>query len=787
MQALNLKLLRDLKAMKGQVIAVALVMACGLAVLIMARSLVVSLEETRENYYRSQRFAEVFADLKRAPNALRGRLAELPGIAAVDTRVRGALTLDLPGMSEPADGVILSLPEDRPQLLNLLYLRQGRLPEAGEQNEVAVGEAFGKAHGFEPGHELEATIYGARVRLRIVGTALSPEFIYEIRPGDALPDHRRFGVFWMNERRLATALDLDGAFNNVVADVAPGANRRELMARIDALLEPYGGQLAFDRDAHISAKHLDDDIRVLGGFAITVPTIFLGIAAFMTSAALARLIRLQREQLAQLKAFGYGAAEIGGHYLKFALVIVALGTVIGSALGLWMGEAMTGIYRKFFLFPELVFSPDWTGAVLGIGAAVVLCVLGVSGAVWQAIQLPAAEAMRPEPPAEFRRSWVERLGLHRLASPSMRMALRNLQRKPWQSLFTLLGLALATAMPIIPGVMRDGIAYLLDFQWSQAQRQDATLGFIEPASAAARSAVDQLPGVIRSEVFRAVPARLRHGHLERRVSVTGLAPEARLNRLLDDQGRPVAMPLEGILLSEKLAEVLEIQPGETLRIEVQEGRRPVLNAVVAGTITDFSGVGAYMDIDALRRLMREGGTISGAHLAVDSARMDEFYAAVKEAPRIGTVFLTAKARESFKATTGEMMGTMQWIYFGFAIVVAFGVVYNSERIALSERQRDLATLRVIGMQVREVAWVLIGELLILTLWAVPVGLWLGGRLAALMIAISSTETVRMPLILSSRTYMIAVLIILISSALSFAVVSRRIRNLDMLSVLNARD
>ena len=787
MHPLDLKLLRDLGTMKGQVIAVALVMACGLAVMVMALSLVVSLEGTRDSYYRAQRFAEVFAELKRAPTSLRARLAELPGIASVDTRVRGALTLDLTGMSEPADGTIFSLPDNRPQQLNLLHLRKGRLPEAGDHNEVVVGEGFAKAHGFEPGHELDATIYGARERLRIVGTALSPEFIYETRPGDALPDPRRFGVFWMNERRLAAALDLDGAFNSVAATVAPGANRRELMARIDTLLEPYGGQVAYDRENQFSAKQLHDEITTLRGFAMAFPTIFLSVAAFMTSAALTRLIRLQREQIAQLKALGYGSAAIGGHYLKFALAIVGIGAVVGGGFGLWLGQAMTVVYRRFFLFPELHFHPDWASAAVGLLAAAGVSLLGVSGAVWQAVKLPPAEAMRPEPPAEFRRSWIERLGLHRLASPSMRMALRNLQRKPWQAFFTLLGLALATSITIIPGAMRDGIAYLMDFQWTQAQRQGATVSFIEPGSAAALGAVGRLPGVMGAEAFRAVPARLRNGHRERRVSVTGLPRESRLNRLLDERGRAVAMPLHGLLLSAKLAEVLGLDAGDPVRIEVQEGRRPVLDTVVAGTITDFSGIGAYMDIDSLRRLMREGGTVSGAHLAVDAARWEEFHAQVKASPRIGSVMLTAKLRESFQKTTGEMMGTMQAVYFGFAMVVAFGVVYNGARIALSERQRDLATLRVIGFQPREVAAVLIGELLVLTLLAIPVGLWMGGHLTRWMIEMSSTETVRLPLVLTSRTYVTAVLVILVSSALSFAVVSRRIHRLNLLDVLKARD
>jgi putative ABC transport system permease protein len=787
MHPLDLKLIRDLGKMKGQTIAVALVMACGLAMMIMARSLIVSLESAQNAYYASNRFADVFCDLKRAPNSLRTRLAEIPGVAAVDTRVSGPVILDLPGMKEPADGVIVSIPDDRPQQLNLLFLRAGRLPEFGSHDEVVVGEAFANAHGFKPDDTIDATIYGARERLRIVGIALSPEFVFESRAGETVPDNRRFGVFWMNERELSRALDLDGAFNNVVVDVAPGTDRRAVMMDLDRLLEPYGGLVAYDRNDHASAKQVDNRISVLRGFSVAFPTVFLSIAAFMTSSVLTRLVRLQREQIAQLKAFGYSSGEIGFHYLKFALVIVVIGTLIGSVVGLWLGSNVVILYRRFFCFPELVFQPDWLGIVVALAVSAAAAFLGVVGAVWQAMKLPPAEAMRPEPPADFKPSVLERLGLQKLASPGFRMALRNLERKPWQAFFTALGLALATGIPIVPGAMRDGIAYLMDFQWNLAQRQDVSVGLIEPSSYGAFSDVRNVPGVLSAEPFRGVAARLRHENRERRISVTGLPQDARLSRLLDENGQPVALPPSGLLLSAKLAEILDVKPGDNVRIEVQEGRRPALDAVVSGTVTDFAGIGAYMDIDALRRLMREGGTVSGAHLAVDAARWDDFLVKVKEASRVGSLAITRETRDSFDKTTGEMMGTVQAIYFGFAVIVSFGVVYNGARIALSERSRDLATLRVVGFTPREVASVLVGELALLTLLALPAGLLIGTQFARLLVEAASTETVRLPLVLTSQTYATAVLIVLLSSALSFAVVSRRIHNLDLLGVLKARD
>lgn len=784
---LDLKLLRDIGRMKGQMAAVCLVMSCGLAMMVMSRSLILSLESARDSYYEQNRFGDVFCELKRAPNSVRARLAELEGVAAVETRVTGRMTLDLPGLAEPADGLVISIPEDRPQQLHKIFLRRGRLPETGSPNEVVVGEAFADAHGFGPGHTLNAVLYGAQETLTIVGVGLSPEFVFEARPGETLPDNRRFGVFWMNEREVSKAFEMDGAFNSVVIDVAPGQAAAPVMAALDRVLAPYGGKVAYKRRDHASATRLDDELRILRALSFAFPTVFLSIAAFMSSAVLTRLIRLQREQIAQLKAFGYSSAQVGWHYMKFAIAIVLVALVFGCAAGFYVGGNFVALYHKFFRFPSLVFRPDFSAVAIALVISAGAAFAGVIGAVRQAVKLPPAEAMRPEPPADFRSSLLEKIGLYRLAEPSLRMAMRNLERRPWQAFFTAFGLALATGIPIVPGALRDGIAHIMSFQWDHAQHQDVTLALVEPSSSSALADARHLPGVLLAEPFRSVPARLRYGHQSRRLNVTGLKRDALLNRVLDKEGRPVALPLDGLLVSAKLAEILGAKPGDRLQLEVQEGRRPTREAVIGGLVTDYAGVAAYMEIGALRRLLQEGHTVSGAHLTVDRRHWEEFLHEIKEAPRAVSLVIKAAVRASFTKSTAEMIGMIQGLYFSFSIIVSFGVVYNSARIALAERSRELATLRVVGFTHREVAGVMLGELAILTCLALPVGLLIGSQLAYGVITTASTESVRLPFIISLRSCATALLIVLASTAISFAFVSRGIKNLDLLGVLKARD
>jgi putative ABC transport system permease protein len=785
---LDQKLLRDLGKMKGQVIAVSLVMACGLAMMIMTRSLILTLESTRTSYYQRYAMADVFATLKRAPLAVAEELATLPGIATVEPRVAVDVILDLPELTEPATGHIISLPDDGgPQKLNRLFLRSGRFPRPDERREVVLGEAFANENGLQPGDSLVAVINGRRETLKICGIGLSPEYVFEARAGETLPNHKRFSVIWMNYRALAVAYNLDGAFNNVCVDLAPGAAPEPVIEAMDRILAPYGAGGAYTRKEQASAQRLDDELRVLHSLSFAYPLVFLSVAAFMVNAVLSRIVRLQREQIAQMKALGYSSRQVGVHYLKFVWVIGVLGTLMGGIAGRFLGAGLVDLYTMFFRFPALDFKMDYSALGLALVISLGASVLGVLTVVWQAVKLPPAEAMRPEPPADFKPSVFERIGLTRFFSPTLRMALRNIERRPWQAVFTAAGLALATGLMVLPGAMSDSIDYLLTFQWNRQQRQDVAVLLAEPSSGRGFHDLEHLPGVIRAEPIRSVPARLRFGHRHRKLSVTGIAPGANLNRLLDDQGHAIALPEEGLVMSAKLAEIIGAHIGDEVQVEVLEGRRPVLNIPIRGLVTDFAGVAAYMDISALRRLMKEGDTVNGAYLALDHLRWDEFMRELKDTPRAAVVMIKRDQLAAFRETTGKSIGIIRTLYFVLATIVAFGVVYNSARIALSERSRELATLRVVGFSLREVRRVLVGELAILVLAALPAGLLFGRGLALFIMSSFSTETVRLPIVINHSTYAIAILVVLTASILSFTLVSRMIAQLDMVGVLKARD
>jgi len=784
---LNVKLLRDLRALKSQALAVSLVMACGLSMMIMTRSLMLSLEQARVRYYESYRFAEVFASLKRAPIHVARQVGALPGVAAVQPSVARMVTLDLPSLPEPAMAWFNSLPERGEPLLNRLHLREGRLLAPGSRGEILVSEAFAESHRLKPGDRLSAILNGRKVPLRIAGIVLSPEFVFEAPPGAALPDNRTFAVVWMNYEELAQAFSMDGAFNQLSLVLEPGASESAVIAAVDRLLVPYGGLRAYGRAHHASDVRVNDEIRVLQGLSVGFPLVFLAVGAFMTHAVMSRQITLQREQIAMLKACGFGGREIGIHYLKFALVIVSVGTVLGVIAGVILGHRLVEMYHRFFRFPDLHFELATGVLVAAALASALAAVVGVWGAVRHAMRLPPAEAMRPEPPAQFRASLVERAGLGHFFSASVRMAFRNLERKPVQAALTSAALALATAILIIPNAFRDGVAYILDFQWDIVQRQTVSMALVEPGPARALADFRRLPGVVSAEPFRATPVELVAGPRSRRLSIIGLTPSGILSRVVDADLRQIVLPPRGLVLSAKLAEVLGVGVGDEIRVRSLEGKRVERDVPVAGLSEDFAGVSAFMDLSALNQLLLEGDVINGAYLSVDRGRWVEFLTEVKETPRVASVSVKDAMRDSFRKTTAESIGLLQTMYLTFAILVAFGIVYNSARISLSERARELATLRVLGFTRGEVGAVLVGELTVIALFAVPLGLWLGGLLTRVLLTTVNTETVRLPLVLTMENYSFAAAVITVATTLSLLFAARRIKELDLVGVLKVRD
>lgn len=787
MTALNRKLFRDLGHVWLQGLAIALVIGCGVAMYVMSLGTLRSLDETRSAYYERYRFADVFASAKRAPNRLDREIAAIPGVARVETRIVATVTLDIADMAEPARGVLVSVPGRHPPELNGLHIRMGRGIEPGHLGEVVLNEAFAAAHGLRPGDRFHAVINGRKRRLDVVGIALSPEFIYTLGPGALVPDDRRFGVMWVGRDMLAAAYDLEDSFNAVSLTLMRGASEPAIIEALDRILDPYGGVGAYGRKNQTSDWYISNEMVQLKSMGRVGAAIFLGVAAFLLHIVCSRLIATEREQIGLLKAFGYSGVAVGWHYTKFVLAIVVVGIVLGFVGGAWLGRGLTEIYTDFFRFPFLYYRIEFGTFATSALFSVVVALAATLAAVRGAARLPPAVAMRPAAPPVYRRTLAERLGLTVRFGQTTRMILRHIMRRSARSGLMALGMAMAVAILISSMFMLDSIEQIIDVQFNRIYRQDVTVSLAEAKTAGIVHEFRSMPGVLRAEPVRAVPVRIRNRNVSRRTSVTGMMPDADLGRLLNIDLHPVSMPPQGLVLSAKLAQVLGVTRGQRVLVEVLEGRRPVGMLPVTAVVEEYIGTTAYMDLGALDRFMGDAAMVSTILLQTDSLNEPKLFRQLKDSPAVAGVTLERAAVESFRETLAENMLVMTTFNILFAGMIAFGVVYNSARISLSERGRELASLRVLGFTRAEVSWILLGEFALLTLAALAPGFVIGYGLSWLMAAGFETELFRIPLVIERSTYGFAAVIVLSAALLTGLVVRRRIDRLDLIAVLKTRE
>ena len=785
MTILHRKLVRDLFHMSGQAISIALVIACGVASFVTMRAMYRSLLRSQADYYAQYRFADVFAELKRAPESVAARIRAIPGISRAEPRVAMDVTLDVPGLREPAVGRLISIDPKQPHGLNALFLRQGRYPLAEADDEVISSEAFANANQLVPGSRLHAIIQGRWQQLTVVGIALSPEYIYEIRSGGSfLPDNKRFGVLWMSEHALEAALDMDGAFNSITASLQPNASEADVIARMDRILDPYGSLGAYGRSDQISHSFISDEIAQARVSANVIPAIFLAVAALLVHLSFSRLVSMQRSEIAVIKAFGYSNWQVGLHYVQFSLLVAMTGYILGCCVGWYYGIKLAQVYAAFYRFPILIYQPElsiflWAGIITAITA-----VAGATSAVVRAASMPPAEAMRPERPAQFRPRILDRLNL-KWISPALRMTLRNLERRPLKALASAFAICCSIMIVVVEFGMFDALDRIMELQFRDAQREDISVTLNEVHSAGTGFELARLTGVIRSEPFRAVPVRLRFEHRWRKTALLGLQRGSEMHQTVNQDGTPVPIPPDGVMISSTLARTLHISPGQMLTVEMLEGRRPVHQVMLVATVDELLGTSAYMDMHALNRLMQEDHSISGALLQVDADKQQSLYAELKTLPAIAAVSIKETVVSSFQDTIQKSMSLSLGTLMVFASVIAIGMIYNGARIALSERARELATLRVLGFTQREITFILLAEQAIITLAALPFGFAAGYALCAVLAALLQTELYRIPLIVRPSSYAWAFLIVLSAAVASGILIRRRIAKLEIVSVIKA--
>jgi putative ABC transport system permease protein len=784
---LHRKLLRDLFRLKGQVVTIALVLACGIASFVAMRGNFASLKQAQQRFYDRQRFADVFVQIERAPESVRAVVEALPGVARAESRIVKPAMLPLPNLTEPVRARVVSLPNEDEADLNRVKLREGRLPESDRLDEAVLLQAFAEAHHIRPGDRLPAVLNGKRRDLLIVGVAASPEYVMAISAGSMSPDPERFAVLWMSRGTLAAVFEMQGAWNDLADALRPGASAPAIIDTLDRLLVPYGGLGAYGRDRQPSNHMLEGELSQLSSMAAAVPLIFLAVAALLVNLVLSRLVLLQQPEIATLKALGYSNGQVGLHFLELVLLVSCLGSIAGVLLGGWLGGEMVLLYARYFKLPDLHFQFSIADALGATAISFVSAAAGAFGSVRKVVRIAPAEAMRPPAPAQYRRSIVERLGLTRVVGPAAHMVIRELERRPLRTLLSSLAVAAATGLTVVGGWYYDGVEELFYSQFHDTMREDATVSFISPRPARVLRELEHVPGVLAAEGVRIVPVRFRAGHRYRDAALWGYPDDLQLRRLRDTAGRPMRLPPDGIVLTDMLASILQLRVGDPVDVELHEGARERRQLIVAGLIGESFGLQGHMRIDALRGFLRESPQVSMALLRLDPTFAATTAARFKNLPAVVDMTRRSNILRRFREQSANMILTMAVIIALFAATITIGVVYNNARVALSMRGRDLASLRVLGFTRGEIPAVLIGEQLVHVLAALPIGLLFGRGLVHLLAQTTDPETYRLPVFLTPRSYAFAVVVTLAAALFSALLVRRRLDHLDLIGVLKTRE
>jgi putative ABC transport system permease protein len=602
-----------------------------------------------------------------------------------------------------------------------------------------------------------------------------------------MPDDAHSGVLWAPRQAVEKPAGLGGAFSSVSLALAPGASLTAAIQAVDRVLAPYGGLPAYGRADHISHKFQQDRIDRLSVMATVMPPVFLIVAAALVHLVIGRLVDGEREQIGLLKAFGYDDIPAATIYLKMAGLVGVIGALTGGAVGGWLGKAVVAVLAQYMRFPQLSWRFSWTAfgvsAVLSVVAAIGGSFLGVR----RAVRLSPAVAMQPPTPTTFREGLLERVGLTRALDQPTRMIARNIERFPLRAALTVAGLSVSVSLLVSSQFLFGSIDTVVDQAYFRARRWSDEVRFAETRDVHAIAEVARQPAVIRVEPFRHVSGYLRAHARTEKVVVIGLEERADLERPLDPHGDRIWFKGPCLVLSQALAGRLAVQAGDVAELEITEGRRPRAVLAVSAIDQDYAGLTAHMTRAALNRLMGEGDRVSGADLTVAADQRGDFYRAIARIPQVVSAGSRDDTVATFRSAIAATMTTEMAFYLGFAAAIAFGIAYNISRIALSDRARDLATLRVLGFSPMECAYILCGELVFLALVAAPIGLAGGLGLARALISAFTRQDFYLPFVITPGGLGLAIATYLAAVTLAAVMVAQRIWHFDLVAVLKTRD
>jgi putative ABC transport system permease protein len=786
------KIWRDLMARKGSILALVVIVSIGIGFYVSMAAVYIDLNTSRENYYKKYKLADFMISMKRAPAWAVEDLKNLWNIRSVRGRVSMGVLLDIPGKVEPVSGTAISMPEKRVPVLNDLLLKRGCWFSGTGNREVILNDDFAKANDLRPGSRIKVLLLDKQHDFLVVGTAMSPEFVSLIPEGGGFaPDPERFGVVYLPEKFLQESCDLEGAWNQVIGKVHD-KSRCTLLNTLDIaeeVLEPYGVTNAIPAEDHISVKFIDDELQGVKTSVTIMPAIFLAVAVLVLNVMITRMVAQQRSVIGTMKALGYFPGAIIRHYLCYGIIIGLLGGIFGIAFGYWMQSALLGVYRDMFALPSII--PHFYPLIFlkAILISIGFSVFGTIQGIRSASHLEPAAAMRPPPPEKGGRVLIERIPFLWKPLPfRCKMIFRAIFRNPFRSSVSIFASMISTALILSALANVDSLHYLMSYEFEKVSHQDITVSLRNPKGLELSSELMRMPSISGTEPQLLIVCDFKNGALKKRSGVTGMIRNNILNTPLDKNGTPVAIPETGLILSKKLAEILYLKTGDHVRLRPLIGRRTEVIASVAGIVDTYLGLSAYADIGYLSRLLGEelsANIVLGK--TCNKSEWKNLYSALKKRPAVVGISERTRSLTQMDERFGKVMGTMIFMTVFFAGLIAFGSILNTALVSLSERSREVGTLRVLGYTPAQITWIFSGESHLLNSVGIVLGLIAGIGLSKLVSAAYSTELYRFPSVIYPSRLVISAILMFFFITLAQLIIYRMITRFPWLEVLKVKE
>jgi putative ABC transport system permease protein len=742
-------------------------------------------QSAKENYYRDYRLADIFAKVNAIPASAIPDIERIEGVREVS----GRYVYDARVVSDKTDKLItlrlisVDTSYEGTPINNIILTGNG----FSGGFDIAADKAFQNAHGLKPGSAVRLIINRKEYELNICAYADSPEYVYAVKTAtEIMPTPETFGYAFIPIENIWAFSGQTGFYNDVCIELESGVLYESVQSQLEDELKKYGLISIVRQKDQPSVAMVDMELNSISTISQVMPMLFMLMSSVVLYLMLKRIIEQERTQIGVLKAFGYRDNEIVGHYVSYGLITGLVGGILGCVYGAAVSVPYVEMFKTFFNLPTENANIPPLLLARSLGFALSSGVLGGFFGARRSLKLTPAQAMRPEAPKLVKFDLLKRLPLLKLIlSSGGNMAVRTIARNKVRSAVIVLGLVFSFALMSFMGSYNLMIDYMMLNLFSKSQLYDAKISFDSPVDfEIAVGEVYNINGVSLAEGIMEVSAEIKNKHLKTGAIITGIEKNAMLYKIYDnDKALYLSPPEAGIVLSDVAAKTINAKKGDTLYIS-----SPLLDKDAPITVTEICsqnlGQGVYMELGALNSFFNLKKTASSVVVATDNVSEINAYADTAE----NISFIDDKA--SLLKGYEDLLAPFDFLIYAmwiFSVIISFAIIFNTSAISLSERKREYATLRVLGMQVTEVGDIMAFEYWLLCGVGIIFGIPFNMLLKQLLASVFATDSFTFPSATPLTAYLTAAAGCVLAVHLSNRSAVRQIRKFEMAEVLKERD